>query len=256
MLDHDSMLWDKVLPILHAVHHTKPLVLHLTNYVTMDLVANGLLAIGSAPLMSMCTQELEELIMLSRAVVINLGTLNTAFIKQCHHAVQCAKHYQKYVILDPVGAGASTLRTQTARALLPYAAVVKGNASEILALEKDHASTLGVESTHTMDVAQQTAITLAQQHACTVVISGPEDYITNGQHNCLLTGGSPLMARITGMGCLLTSMIAAFHAVHANAFEAAQCAVASMNRCGQMVTESSPGSYRTAFIDALYQLTS
>ena len=220
----------------------------------MELMANSLLAIGALPIMSVCDEELDELIQLSHAVMINLGTLDNAFIKRCQQASELAKHHQKPIILDPVGAGASSIRTQSARELMPYAAIIRGNASEIKALLDNHSKTIGVESTYTTEHAKIAAQDIAKKLTCTVVISGAEDFVTDGQRQESLTFGSPLMPLITGMGCTLTAVISAFHAILPDSFTAATLATAYFGLCGDAthLKTTQPGSFRSQFVDALY----
>ena len=239
---------------LALLRQTKPVILCLTNYVTMDFMANSLLAVGALPIMSVCDKELDELIQLSHAVMINLGTLDRDFIKRCHHASKLATHYQKPIILDPVGAGASVIRTQSARELMRYAAIIRGNASEIRSLIEDKNKTLGVESACPTEHAKASARQLAQLLACTVVVSGAEDFITDGEREDSLHFGSPLMPLITGMGCTLTAVIAAFQAVLPESYTAAQQATSYFGLCGNAthLKTTQPGTFRSIFIDELY----
>lgn len=238
------------------IKEKKPIVLCLTNYVTMDFMANSLLALGAAPIMSCDDHELEELINISHSVYLNIGTLDNAFITRCHKAALIAKSCGKPVILDPVGAGASFIRTQGAQTLMPFADIIRGNASEIMSLIDMQTTTAGVESTQTTHVAKESADALAKQLDCTVVVSGQEDYITNGKQQASLHGGSPLMPLITGMGCTLTAVIAAFRGVLPDSFQAGLLATAYFGMCGELAEQKStlPGSFKTAFMDALYEL--
>jgi len=238
---------------LALLKKTKPLVLCLTNYVTMDFMANSLLALGAAPIMSCANEEFSELIYLSHALYINIGTLDKAFIDKALIAAHLAKTMGKPVVLDPVGVGASPFRTENARKLMPYATIIRGNASEIMGLLDDEAKTRGVDSASSTEVAKNHAVTLAKQLNCTVVISGEQDCITDGHEILLLNVGSPLMPLITGMGCSLTAVIAAFCAI-TSPYIAASLATLYFGLCGNMaetVTDK-PGSFRAAFIDALY----
>jgi hydroxyethylthiazole kinase len=240
----------------HAqIKSQKPIVLCLTNTVTMDFMANCLLALGAAPIMSCDDAEFEELINISHAVNINIGTLDTAFITRCETAIDLCKQFQKPIILDPVGAGASNIRTKAARQFMRHADIIRGNASEIMALIDDGVSTAGVESSQTTNVAKTSALELAAQLNTTVVVSGAEDYITDGKRNVSLLYGSSLMPYVTGMGCALTAVTAAFRAVICDSFEAAQLATAYFGMCGELAASETqlPGSFRTAFIDALYR---
>lgn len=239
---------------LADIKKNKPLILCLTNVVTMDFMANSLLALGAAPIMSCDDSELDELIRMSQAVNLNIGTLDSAFIKRCKIATDIAKHHNKPIILDPVGAGASLSRTQSARELMAFANIIRGNASEIMALMDHHISTTGVESTHATSLAKESANRLATELNCTVIVSGEEDYITNGRQQESFTFGSSIMPLITGMGCTLTAVVAAFRSVIPDSFRAAHLATAYFGMCGTLTERQtkSPGSFRSAFIDTLY----
>lgn len=239
---------------LNQVKQSKPLVLCLTNYVTMDLMANSLLALGAAPLMSESREELEELIAISQAVYINIGTLNQTFMERAFIAAKMANILNKPVILDPVGAGASRLRTSAAMELFPLAQVIRGNASEIIALTGAAGATKGVESTDPVQKAIKGAQMLAQEHNKIIVISGPEDFVTNGKQEQILTFGSHLMPLITGMGCTMTAVLSAFAACNPDLFQAALHATAYFGLCGQLTQQqtNAPASFRQAFIDNLY----
>lgn len=239
---------------VNLLRSKKPLVLNLTNYVTMDFMANGLLALGAAPLMSVCDDELEDLIKIADTVNMNIGTLDHALISRCKKAAILAKQQGKPVILDPVGSGASPIRTQVSRELMVYADIIRGNASEIMSLSDLSSTTFGVESMHTSDQATTQARALAQQLSATLIVSGEKDFITDGVNEEVLHYGSALMPLVTGMGCLLTAVVAAFRAVIDDPFEAARIATAYYGLCGNIAGRATqhPGTFRMAFIDALY----
>ncbi len=245
---------EKIAMALARIRTIKPVVLNLTNYVTMDLMANALLALGAAPVMSVCDEELPELLQIAASININIGTLDHAFIRRCHEAVRLAQQYQKPVILDPVGAGASFLRTKTAQELMKYADIVRGNASEIISLQGPGSKTLGVESSASTTEAKDSAIMLSRKYGFTTVISGPIDFITDGQREAEIPFGSSMMPLVTGMGCTLTAVIAAFSTVLDDAFNSAQLATLYTGLCGQSAAKRAqhPGTFRTAFIDELY----
>jgi hydroxyethylthiazole kinase len=233
----------------------KPLVLNLTNYVTMDFMANALLAIGAAPIMTVCDEELEELVRIASSINLNIGTLDAAFNKRCAKTISMAKKYQKPLVLDPVGAGSTRIRTHTAKAFLEHVDIVRGNASEIMALAAASGNTHGVETTNTTTQAKESARELATRYGITVVISGPVDFITDGKQETAIPFGSPIMSLVTGMGCTLTAVIAAFRGVTDNSFRSAQLACAYYGLCGQLAGTKAkhPGAFRTAFIDTLHQ---
>lgn len=232
----------------------KPLILCLTNYVTMDFMANSLLALGAAPLMSESIEEIEELVSISHALYINIGTLNSMFMERAVFAAQIAKSLKKPIILDPVGAGASRLRTAASLQLLPMANIVRGNASEIISLSDTRGSTKGVESIHPVERAMTIGNNLAKDLDQVIIISGPEDFITNGHKTKILPYGSHLMTLITGMGCTMTAVIAAFITNNSNHFQAATYATAYFGLCGQLAHQQStvPGSFKEAFINNLF----
>lgn len=239
---------------LSLLREKKPLVLCLTNYVTMDFVANSLLALGAAPLMSESIEEIEELVSISHALYLNIGTLNNVFLERAIFAAKIANSLNKPVILDPVGAGASKLRTSAALALLPLANIVRGNASEIISLSGASGSTKGVESSHPVEQAMTIGNALAQNLGKVIVISGPKDFITNGKQSQALPFGSSLMPLITGMGCTMTAVLSAFISDDSDHFQAAIHATAYFGLCGQLAHQQSevPGSFKQAFINNLF----
>ena len=240
---------------LKILRQTKPLVLNLTNYVTMDFVANNLLALGAAPIMSEDIREIEELVQISSSVNINIGTLTAEFIERAKFACNMAKKYNKPIILDPVGVGASKIRIEAAKKILPFVDILRGNASEIMAVFGLNSKELGVESSHKVSDSLEVARELALQQKITVIVSGAEDFICDGKQEQILPFGSNLMPLITGTGCSLTAVIAAFRAIIPDSFEAAKLATSYFGLAGQIAAESAkgPGSFRVAFIDNIHQ---
>jgi hydroxyethylthiazole kinase len=247
---------DEITKTLAKINAHKPVILNLTNHVTMDFVANCLLAIGASPIMSSCKTETQELVNICSAVYINIGTLNPNFLEQVDFALDANQDKNAKIILDPVGAGASKLRTQASKNIANSADIIRGNASEVLALNSlQEMLSKGVESYHNTDDAINAAKHLARAHHSTITISGATDYITDGNKEAFINFGSPIMQRVTGMGCSLTAVIAAFATVSDNDYNACIQACSFFALCGQMVAlnNTSPGSFKTAFIDQLYQ---
>lgn len=244
----------EVASAVSKVKDIRPLVLSITNYVTMDIVANSLLALGARPIMSVCSEELEELVAIADAVNVNIGTLDQSFVDRCHIVAEFAKKYNKPLVFDPVGSGATIIRTKSAQELVQYADIVRGNASEIMSLAGSDAKTLGVESLNTTDQAKLAAVILAKKFNLTVIVSGAEDFVTDGTKKQSLFFGSDLMPLITGMGCALNGVIASFRATLHDSFNAAVLAVSYFGLCGNLaeVKFSAPGTFRNAFIDELY----
>lgn len=231
-----------------------PVVLNLTNQVTMDFMANALLALGAAPIMSVCDEELEELIQIASAVNINIGTLDDAFINRCIKAASLAQKYKKSIVLDPVGSGATTKRTQSALKLLSYANIIKGNASEIMSL-KTVANTRGVESNASVCQAKDIAREIASQHQNIIVVSGAVDFIASAKQTSQVAFGSNLMPLVTGMGCVLGATLAAFAAVDEDHFQSSVFGTTYFGLVGALASEKTkhPGTFKTNFIDALHQ---
>ncbi len=233
-----------------------PLVLNLTNYVSMDFVANGLLALGASPIMSESIEEVEDLLKISQALVINLGTLNDVFMARVKAACGYANQLNVPIILDPVGAGATAYRTKAASYLLSHyqIALVRGNGSEIMALAGEAQQTKGVDSLAESLDAESAAKTLSSQHQCVVTVSGATDVIVSGEHVTHVTEGSPMMPRVVGTGCLFTAVTASFCAVEpSDLYQAAQTAAWFYGQCGAVAAEQAagPGTFKAHFLDAL-----
>lgn len=246
---------EQIKSCVEKIQRSKPLILNLTNYVTMDFVANALLAVGVAPVMSEEINELDELISYSSSVNVNIGTLNDAFLERVEHASKIAKELGKTVVLDPVGCGATKARTAASQKFIQYADVVRGNASEIISLNNDNkAKTLGVESQDATLDAEESANSLAEQYGTIVVVSGAVDVIVKKGSIRRLSFGLPLMQRITGMGCALSSVAAAFCSVETDLFQASLLATVFYSLCGEQAAQkaSCPGSFKVAFLDALH----
>lgn len=240
---------------LETLRQTQPLVLNLCNLVTMEFVANSQLALGTAPIMSNDQRELDELMALSKALYINIGTLDQNFIDMAIYAAESAQQRHIPMILDPVGAGASRLRTDTARMLAPMASIIRGNASEIIALTGDGIHTKGVESVHSSKAAKPHALHLAKQFKNCILVSGAVDYLCDAHRQASIPFGAPIMGRITGMGCGLTGIVAAFHTILPDAFEAAQSAALYVGLCGSLAASKTPqpAAFKAQFLDCLYE---
>ena len=242
---------------LAALRERSPLVHSITNYVAMDVTANALLAVGASPAMVHAEEEVEDFVAISSAVVINIGTLSAPWVRSMRRAAEMANALGKPWVLDPVGAGATAYRTETSRdlaALRP--SVVRGNASEILALAGAAMGTKGVDSVHSSDAALDVARDLARALRCTVAMTGATDYVTDGDRTLRVSNGHPMMARVTALGCTATALVGAFLAVHPNPVDAAAQALGVLGLCGEVAARGAdgPGSLRVRLLDALYQL--
>jgi hydroxyethylthiazole kinase len=241
---------------LQSIRTTAPLVQNITNFVVMNTTANALLCVGASPVMAHASEEMEDLAAIVQALVLNIGTLRRPWIESMLLAGRLAKSGSVPVVLDPVGAGASRLRTDTGLTILQEVGpdIVRGNGSEILALAGSAGATKGVDSTSGSEAAEGPAQSLASRFGCVVVVSGATDVITDGTKTVRITGGSPLMPRVTGMGCTASSLIGAFAAVSLSPFLAALHAMALMDVAAEMAQDKAagPGTLQLHFLDALH----
>jgi hydroxyethylthiazole kinase len=235
-----------------------PLVHNITNYVVMNTTANALLSIGASPVMAHAIEEVEEMVGIARALVINIGTLSSPWIESMVRAGRRAVEKGIPIVLDPVGAGATHLRTSTARRLLHETppAIIRGNASEIRALLYAEEGTKGVDSTHTSEEAVGAARMLSEHCRSVVCVSGAVDLIVSRQSIIRVSNGDPMMPRVTGLGCTASAIVGAFVAVNPDAFRAAAHAMAVVGIAGEIAAEGAqgPGSLQMRFYDALYNL--
>lgn len=251
----EKRLWNYFL----KVRNTSPLVHNITNYVVMNNTANALLAAGASPVMAHAPNEMNDMVAIAGALVVNIGTLDDYWVESMRIAVQQAETLNKPWILDPVGAGATPYRNQVLKELITryHPSVIRGNASEILSLAQTNAITKGVDSMHDANEAIGAAISLNQLTGAVICISGATDHIIDKGKHISLHNGHPLMARITGMGCSATALIGAFCAASAtDLFEATAAAMAVMGVAGEKaaVLANGPGSLQMHFLDLLYNL--
>lgn len=244
---------------LERVRASAPVVHNITNYVVMNTSANALLAIGASPVMSHSPREVEEMVAIARALVLNIGTLSDAWVEAMVLAGRAAGERGIPIVLDPVGAGATSYRTETAMRLLRELSpsIVRGNASEIRALSAQPAVTRGVDSVHGSEESLDAAQSLSNLHGCVVSVSGATDIVVSGKRVARVRNGVPLMTRVTGTGCTATALTGAFAAVEESAFDAATVAMAVIGVAGEIAAEhaAGPGSLQVALLDALAALT-
>lgn len=247
----------------------RPLVHTITNNVTVNDCANIILAAYGAPTMAQDEREVEEITALSRALVLNLGALRAQ--EAMLLAGKKANQLNRPVVLDPVAAGASFLRGETSRRLLHEVqmAVIRGNASEIRALAVGSETTLGVEVNALDRVTEENLSSsidmvraLSRRTGAVIALTGEIDLVTDGARTAVVRGGSEMMSRITGAGCMLTALTAAYCGANPEEpFASAVAAVGVMDVCGELayrrVCEAMEGtaSFRTRLIDAVSLLT-
>ena len=242
-----------------AVRTQSPLVHNITNYVVMNNSANALLAIGASPVMAHWVSEMEEMTAIAGALVLNIGTLDDKWIDAMVVAGMAALRRGTPIVLDPVGVGATSQRTEAAMKIIEHCrpTIIRGNASEIMALVDASVKSKGVDSSASSDDALESAKRLAVDTGAVVVISGATDYITNGTDVYTVEGGNPIMTSVTGMGCTSTAIVGAFAAVVEDPMIAATAAMAVMSLAGERAAANARGngSMQMHFLDELYNLT-
>jgi hydroxyethylthiazole kinase len=251
--------------LLNKVRENKPLVHHITNYVTVNDCANITLAIGASPVMADAIGEAADIAAIARAVVLNMGTLNERTIPSMIAAGKAANAKGIPVVFDPVGAGASRLRNDTAADLIREVklSVIRGNISEIKFTAGLGSQTKGVDASDSdlagAGGAGQAAQTLARKLGCVVVISGAVDAISDGKKTVFVENGHPMLGNLTGTGCMCSSLIGSFcGAVPDEPLAAAAAAMMCMGIAGELAYESAGqrgnGSFRAALHDAVSRI--
>lgn len=254
----DQNLAHKAGENLRDLREKKPLIHNITNYVVMNYTANALLACGASPVMAHAAEEVEEMVSFAGALVLNIGTLTPSWVDSMIKAGKRANELDVPIILDPVGSGATKLRTDSAKRLIDELTikVVRGNASEVLSLAHEGSKTKGVDSIHSVDEAAEAALTLSKELNITLAITGAVDLITDGERIFRVHNGHELMGYVTGTGCTATVIIGAFLAVDPDPVIATTTALAFFGLAGEKAAEKAhaPGNFQIAMLDALYTI--
>lgn len=244
--------------IMLSIKDKNPVILNLTNLVVQTQTANVLLALGASPIMSHEIDEIDEIVAFSDSVNMNIGTLTHTQIALFHQAAKAANQASVPIVLDPVGAGATKLRTQTSLDLLQdyEIAILRGNPSEIIALEGTSQKTNTIDSKIETHRAIDAAKRLSTQYQTTVVISGQIDYCVKDEKYHAISGGAPIMSQVTGMGCIASSVCAATASLSLNPIDAGIIAMKLMGEVGERAANIAKGcgSFLNCFIDELYNL--
>lgn len=244
--------------LLKEVKRKKPLVHHLTNYVTVNDCANVVLALGGSPVMADDRMEVAEMTALASSLVLNIGTLRSEGLTAMLLAGGKANKLGIPVILDPVGVGSTTSRTKAAKEILRQVkiSVLRGNLAEIRVLAGLPPLTRGVDSPEDLGGGQEAAVGLARHYGCTVAVTGKLDIITDGSRTLYCENGHALLAKVTGTGCMTTSLVAAYCGVSDDCFCCAAAGVATMGLSGEKASRrlNSPldlGTFRMELFNAV-----
>ena len=241
---------------LRKLRARRPLVHQITNYVVMNETANATLALGALPVMAHAPQEVEEMAANAGALVLNIGTLSEHWIEAMLLAGQAAKGP---IVLDPVGAGATRYRTETAKRLLAEldVTVVRGNAAEVATLAGHAAEIRGVESINTAPTTAEVARDAARTLGTIVSVTGPTDHVSDGERVVAVSNGHKLLATVSGTGCMSTAVTGSFLAAKPKEpLEAAAEALAAFGVAGEDAARAAqgPGTFHAGLYDALYNL--
>ena len=243
---------------LARLRAVNPLVHLLTNEVVQEITANVLLAAGASPAMIVAEEEVTPFAAISGALLVNVGTLYPARLAAMRKAIVSANQAGVPWTLDPVAVGVLDFRTDACREFLSWKpAAIRGNASEILALAGFAGSGRGVDTTAGSEAAVEAAEQLARSTGAIVAVTGETDFITDGDKTWSTPWGHPLMTRVVGTGCALSALVAAFTAQAPSRLNAVAAACAVAGLCGERAVADShgPGSFKAAFLDALYVLS-
>jgi len=243
--------------LLSRVRGTSPLVHNITNVVVTNFTANGLLALGASPVMAYAKEEVADMARIAGALVLNIGTLTAAEVESMKIAAAAANEAGVPIVLDPVGAGATPYRTETARSLVRGARVslLRGNAAEVANVIGESWAIKGVDAGEGNGDVRALARSAAERLRTTVVITGKEDVVADGRRLFVVRNGNPLLTKVTGAGCLLTSVIGAFLAVERDAARAAAAALVvygvAAEQAAELAGESRPGSFQIELLNRL-----
>lgn len=249
--------------LLEAMRAKNPLVQNITNYVAMNIAANVMLAAGASPAMVHTEVEAGEFARIAAALTINIGTLSPDFLAGMRQAAEAAQDAGIPWVLDPVAHFATAYRRAAVADLIKLKpTIIRGNASEIIALSGSRSSGQGVDSGDSVTAAEGAATALAGQTGAVVAVTGEVDFVTDGRRSARVSGGSALMPRVTALGCSLTCLTGAFAAtLPQDPFEATVAALAVFAVAGEQAAETAaghnpgPGSFAPLFLDRLAALT-
>ena len=246
--------------LLNKMRTEKPLIHHITNWVTIYDCANITRAIGALPVMAHALEESAEMVSIASALVLNIGTLTPDLVESMIHAGKAANQRKIPIVLDAVGAGATNLRTDSAHRIMKEVKIdiIKGNSAEIGTLAGSNAEVKGVEAMGVEGDLIEIGQTFAKDKNATVVMTGKQDIVSNGTDTYLINNGHEMMGSIVGTGCMAASVIGCFAAVEKDCALASTAALACFGIAGELAAKSDkskgPGTYKEIFYDEIYNL--
>ncbi|WP_019533964.1 hydroxyethylthiazole kinase [Paenibacillus ginsengihumi] len=246
--------------VLEKVRERSPLVHNITNVVVTNFTANGLLALGASPVMAYAPEEVADMARIAGALVLNMGTLTEETVRAMLIAGKSANEHGVPVVFDPVGAGATPYRTETARRIMRElrVSILRGNAAEVANVVGEDWAIKGVDAGASGGDPEALARKAARQLQCVVAITGPDDTVTDGTALYRISGGTPLLTKVTGAGCLLSSIVGAFAAVEPDHVLASTAALAYYSAAADAAVALSgddrPGSFQIELLNQLHRI--
>ncbi|WP_412103396.1 hydroxyethylthiazole kinase [Rossellomorea aquimaris] len=246
--------------LVSKLREENPLVHNITNVVVTNFTANGLLAIGASPVMAYAKEEVAEMASIAGALVLNIGTLSHGEVESMIIAGKAANEKGVPVVLDPVGAGATTFRTDMSRKILKEVkvSIIRGNAAEVANVAGETWTIKGVDAGSGSGSKVGLARKVANQFGITVVITGEQDVISDGKTTYRVANGHPILTKVTGTGCLLSSVIGAFAAIERDHVKAAVTAVSiygiAAEKAARLTVDKGPGSFQVEFLNQLSKI--
>ena len=252
-----KMNHDTIINLLNRVREKKTLIHNITNIVVANFTANGLLALGASPFMASAKEEVAEAAKISDAVVLNFGAIGHSSLSTLKTAGQSANLNETLLVFDPVGVGATSYRNSAAVQLLSDLRVdfIRGNAGEIAQLAGFHAEVKGVDVGNITGDPQEWVKTVAEQYRTVAIATGKTDVVSDGKRTFAVHNGHEMLTKVTGTGCLLSTVVGAFAAVATDRLEAAVAALTVYGIAAELASEGceekGPGSFQVAFINML-----
>lgn len=244
--------------LMSTVRNKRPLVHHITNYVTVNDCANVSICAGGSPVMSDEADDIVDISKISSAIVLNMGTLNKRTVDSIILSGKIANEHGIPVVFDPVGAGASKYRNEVADRVLSEIKVdvIKGNAGEIGVLSGIGGEVRGVDSLSSNNDRLATE-TLAKKYGCIVAMTGPTDYVSDGKRTLTLRNGHDLMECVSGTGCMVSSVVGCYIGANGVSVDSVAAAISAFSIAGELAAPISkgPGTFKPNLLDALFNLT-
>lgn len=256
-MSHD--LRERIPEVLRKVRNEVPLVHHITNVVVTNITANVTLAVGASPVMAHALEEVQDMAGAAKALVLNIGTLTPELVEAMILAGRTANTRSIPVVLDPVGAGATPLRTESAQRILSEVkiSILRGNEAEVSVMGGFGGTIRGVDSVSGYHDRGTLVRETASKLACVVAVTGAADFISDGERLAVVENGHPMLRHVTGTGCMATSVIAAFAAVEKDLLVATAAALAYYGYAAERAAARSegPGTFQAALFDCLFNMT-